>query len=348
MTFGIVMIGYGNIGQDFTRIFLGRTTELKERYGIQAKLVAVLDSTGGAICNKGLDPASLLRVKSSTGRLCDFPEYGCKGISVEDTLRQADAQFLMETSSTDFRTGEPGISNILMGIEQGLHIVTANKGALALAYPMLKRAAEERNVLMKFRGSAPTPLPYLDLEVYPALGYPLQRVEGVVNACANYILGRMHEGTDKARATEEARQLKLLERDPELDLLGWDTACKMVILANLLFDANVTLHDVKDVEGIQNITLSDVENAKQNRQFLKHVGMLENMEGKIVLKSSIKSYDIDHPFSAMKKTEKAMMLQASGAGTITMKSEHTGSLPSAQAMFHDMIDIRRHERLRGV
>ena len=340
MIFRIIMVGYGKIGRDLTEILSNRRIELKRKYDIETTLVAVLDSTGGAVSAEGLNPALLEEAKRETGRVCQYPKYGLEGISVEEAIDEANADLMIDISSTNFRTGEPAISNTLMGIEKGLNIVTTNKGALAIGYPEMRKAARRRGVSIGFRGSAATPLPFPDIGVYVALG--LLRVTGiecVVNACTNYILGRMHEGADKKRAIEDARHL--LEPDPELDLHGWDTACKIAILANTILGRDVVLKDVEHVEGIQNIELKDVQKAVRNGKRMRHVGRLETSDGRFSMRSETKCYPIDHPFSALKKSEKVMIVETLNAGRIVVRSEHTGSLPSAEAVVHDIIDMSR-------
>ena len=341
MLFKTILVGYGKIGRDLTSLIAKKKKELKQ-YDLEIMIIAALDSSGGVVDPLGLNLETLNQVKQQQGRLCNYPKHGREDLSVQDAIAQIDdSNLLVEMTPTDFQTGQPGISNISLGIESGLNIVTTNKGALALAFPKLKKAAQQAQLFIRYTGAAATPLPTTELEEYAAMGLRMTRIESVVNACTNLILARMLEGVSKVDAIEEARNKGLLESNPDIDLNGWDTACKMVITANMLLDAQVTLADVQQVSGLNTIESRDVMRAKENNQVLKHRGMVERSGEKVRIVSDVKPYPRSHMFSRLEGSAKAMIIQTANAAGFTYMSEQVGSLPSAEAILSDITSLQR-------
>jgi homoserine dehydrogenase len=345
MLFKAILVGYGKIGQDLSSLIQEKSSELREKYALEVKIVGALDSSGGVVAPLGLDAVALNQVKRKTGRLCDFPRLGRIGLSVREAIEETDeSNLLIEMTPTNFKNGQPGISNILTAIENNLNVVTTNKGALALAFPLLKKAADKAGVSIKYSGAAANPLPPTELETYSSLGVRITEVEAVVNACTNFILARMQQGVTKIDAIAEANSLGLLESNPSVDLDGWDTACKLVITANMLLNANVTLTEVEKITALSHIDMTDAKMANENNQVLKHRGMLDASGQKLRIISDVKSYPRSHMFSHLRGPAKAMKIKTRNAGSFDYMSEQTGSLPSARAVLHDLLYLRDQTR----
>jgi homoserine dehydrogenase len=128
-----------------------------------------------------------------------------------------------------------------------------------------------------------------------------------------------------------------------IDLNGWDTACKMVILANSLLNAQTTLEDVK-VNGIANLTSEEVLSARRNGYAIKAIGEIET-NGTISIRSTPKMFPTSHFLATIDGSERGMIFHTS-AGDVSIKTEHAGPCASALAIIHDMIDIAREKKLK--
>src|SRR3974377_2277162 len=144
-TYGLGIIGFGNVGQGFTQILRDEGAELAQQYGARFQIVAVCDLLKGSVHDpKGLNPAALLDSIAATENLerVAAPDRGWNAL---ETIERSQADVVIELSYTDLKTGEPAITHLRRALELGKHVVTTNKGPIALKYPELKALAEKPN-----------------------------------------------------------------------------------------------------------------------------------------------------------------------------------------------------------
>jgi len=333
----IVLAGYGGIGRALVMAIRRHRVEIKKRYGLEFDLMGVADSSGAALSQNGLDLGLLEDVKAKTGRVSDYPKFGREGASVSDLLEETDAEILFDASSSDIHSGEPGLSNMMHGLSRDMHIVTTNKAALAKGYRCLSKKAKEMHVALKFRGCACTTIPCFDVDIYQSLGLGICGIEAIVNATSNYVLSRMSDGASRHEAIREAQDQGIAERDPALDLDGWDTACKMVILANWLLNGDFALEDV-EVRGISNLTVEEIMLARQKGLVYRNVGEITRDNARINLRSYPKIMTINEPLALVRNLQKAILFHTE-IGDVFIRTEHAGALPSAYALLQDAIEI---------
>lgn len=132
----IVLAGFGVVGRGFLQLIKEKEPRLAKEYGFVPRVVMVLDSTGCAADEKGLDPARLIAKKARTGAV--GPKTKLTG---REAVDQADADVLVEATPTSFRTGEPGLSHIRAAFRSKKHVVTCNKGPLGIAFQALRELA---------------------------------------------------------------------------------------------------------------------------------------------------------------------------------------------------------------
>ena len=135
-TLRIAVIGMGSVGQGVLKVLADSKGLYPERKAA-FKIVAVADSKGVAVDENGLDPAKVLKEKHDGG-------LKRSGQSTLDYLKTGDYDILVEVTPTDAKTGEPGLSYITEALNRGKHVVTSNKGPLALQYDMLTGLAREK------------------------------------------------------------------------------------------------------------------------------------------------------------------------------------------------------------
>jgi len=258
-----VILGYGFLGKRLAK-------ELAQNRVEGVKLVGIASSKGYIYREKGFKPGEL---PEAITKASDFRE----GSSLE-LIDGRLADLLVELTPTNIRDGEPGLSHIRRAIEEGMDVVTANKGPIALAYEELTGLAEERGVMLLYEATVGGGIPLISLQKRCLMADELLEIKGILNGTTNYILSRMHfEGMTFDLALREAQMLGIAERDPSLDIDGIDTALKIVILANSLMNARRRLSDVK-VKGVRKVTSEAVAAAKESGMAIKLIGTASEEE----------------------------------------------------------------------
>ena len=189
----IILVGYGVVGQSFTSMLLRRRHETVKDYGLNPKVVAIVDRGGAAINVKGLDLEKMLALKKQKGTVSVDNEFGFRGKSPLEVIESVEAEVLVEASSTNVKNGEPGLSHIKTAFKTGKHVVTTNKGPLALAFPALTELADYNKVYLRFSGTVGGGTPVLELAKKCLAGDKILAIRGILNGTTNYILTEMAE-----------------------------------------------------------------------------------------------------------------------------------------------------------
>lgn len=334
----IIIIGFGNVGRGFAKVLRMKYNFLVENFGISPRVVAIIDSKGAAINPKGLDIEKALYVKKSKRTIAFYPEYGKLGVTGLEVLENVDAEILVETTPTNIVNGEPGLSFILEAMRTGKHVVTSNKGPLAIAFSKLWEESKKHGVQLKFDATVGGATPIISLVKHCLSGNQIVSVRGILNATTNFILTKMgenHYSLDKA--IKEAKEKGICEANLTYDLNGTDTACKIVILANALLGRRVTYKDLQKVKGIENIKVEDLEEARKRGCTIKLVGMAD--EKRMLVEPMLIPFNdricVDNTLNAVElKTDLAKEIVVVGHGA--------GPIETASKMLNDMIEILKH------
>ena len=155
----IILCGFGAVGQSLASLFESRAKELYEMHGLRPRIVGVFDSKGAAFQSSGLDPGKLVSVKKSKGTVGAYGEKTTGGL---DMIESVDADVLVETTASNYKDAEPGMSHIMAAMRRGMHVISVNKGPLALAFPSLLELAEHNGVKLRFSGTVGGGTPILD------------------------------------------------------------------------------------------------------------------------------------------------------------------------------------------
>jgi len=332
----IILIGFGVVGQSFVQILLRREAELVKNYGFHPRVVAIVDKGGAAINPKGLNLEEMLLLKGEKGTVATSLEYGHLAMPALDVLESVEAEALVEATPTNIKDGEPGLSHIKAAFKTGKHVVTTNKGPLALALPALTELADYNKVYLRFSGTVGAGTPILELAKKCLLGDRIISIRGILNGTTNYILTEMDEKhITFQQALENAQKLGYAEADPMMDIDGLDAACKLVIIANWIMNKKVTLKDVT-VQGIRNITVQAMEEAAKKGCTIKLIGFIN---GNLKVKpTEISRHD---PLS-VGGVLNAVTFVSEFAGEETIVGRGAGGMETASAILRDLLDIKQN------
>lgn len=332
----IILIGYGVVGQSLTNILLRRRSETVKDYGFNPKVVAIVDRGGAAINLKGLNLEKILALKKQKGTLAADHEFGHPKMSPLDVIESVEAEVMVEVTPTNVKNGEPGLSHIKTAFKTGKHVVTTNKGPLALALPALTELADYNKVYLRFSGTVGGGTPVLELAKKCLLGDKIVAIRGILNGTTNYILTEMEEKRITfQQALKKAQKLGYAETDPSMDVDGIDPACKVVIMANWIMNKKFTLKDV-DVHGIRGVTLQALEKAAKRGNTIKLVGSVDDSPK--VAPTEISKHD---PL-CVSGVLNAVTFVSEFAGEETIIGRGAGGMETASAVLRDLLDIKHN------
>lgn len=336
-TMKLCILGFGAVGTGVARVVSMKHDELIEKYGLDLVITAISDRSGAAINNDGLDPELALEIKEETGKIAEYPECGVAGIDGVGVLSEVDYDCLVEVTPTNVDDGEPTQSHMLKAFNDKKHVVTSNKGPLALNFKTLVKAAEDNNVLFRYEASVGGAMPVINTGSESLAGNTISSVQGILNGTTNYILSRMaNEGSEYESTLKEAQELGIAETNPYQDVEGLDAACKIVIIANSLMGWDVTLADV-DRTGISNVSSAEVQSAVDDGYIIKLIA--EAADGKLTVAPMMVKQS--SPL-AVNGTLNVTTFKTDLADEVTVIGFGAGSIETASAILGDLVYVGKH------
>jgi homoserine dehydrogenase len=332
----IILVGYGIVGKGVTTILARRYSENLKDTGFNPKIVAIADIDGAVINPRGLSPEKLEVIKQRGYPISKDPDFGQPGISALDVIESVEAEVVVEVTPVNIKTGEPALSHITKAFKTGKHVVTTNKGPLALAMPALTELAEYNNVYLRFSGTVGGGTPMLEFAKRCLAGDRILAIRGILNGTTNYILTEMSQNHVTFQdALSNAQKLGYAEREPSMDIDGFDTACKVVILSNWIMNKKITLKDVERT-GIRDVTLQALEEAAKRNSTIKLIGSIEGD------KATVKPTEIPltNPL-CVSGVLNAITFSTEYAAEQTLIGRGAGGIETASAVLRDLLDIRR-------
>ena len=338
----VALMGVGNIGRPFLQLLLDKKDVLNYHYALHLLLVGVADSSGAALDPEGIDPAQVLSVKSAGKGVAALPEAGKPGMSARQMVQESGANLLLDASPTNLVDGQPGLAAVEAAIELGMNVVSANKGPLVLAYPRLQYLASQYGVCIRHSAAVAAACPTVNIGQRDLSGCRIERVEGVFNMTTNYILCQMaDQGLSFEEALAQAQAQGIAEADPTLDIDGWDTANKLVILANSALSTPTTLQAVA-VTGIRQITKQDLAHAKAAQATIKLVALATREDNGYAFQVAPIQLPLSHPLAQLPADGLGIVYETDTQGSICAIAGRQGTLSTAAAMLRDVIDIYRN------
>ena len=129
----IILVGYGVVGKGVTTILAHKYTEKVKDYGFNPKIVAIADIDGAVINPQGLSPEKLEEIKQRGYPISKDPEFGHPGMAALDVIESVEAEVVVEVTPVNIKNAEPALSHITTAFKTGKHVVTTNKGPLAIS-----------------------------------------------------------------------------------------------------------------------------------------------------------------------------------------------------------------------
>lgn len=326
----VALLGFGNVGRAFVRYVEANSETSPMRINIRA----VADSSGALFLDDDSSLESAIAHKDSGLSLAAFaPEHLIADAhEFIRALPSAGVSVLVETLPTDIATGEPALSLIKAALEQGTNVVTVDKGPVVHGLNELKEAAGKSGARLGYSGTTGVTIPD------EITGDRVLEIRGVLNGTTNYILTEMqqhHRSFDEVLATAQAEGIA--EPDSSLDIEGWDTASKILILAKSLMQARTRLDEVPRI-GIGPQTESLIEVARESGRVVRLVGRARIWQGRVRVSVAPKLIERDSPFYEVSGTSKAAAFRIEGRGE-RLALSRSGRDAISQTILEDIIRI---------
>ena len=315
-TINIGICGLGTVAQGLLTLLAEADEVLEARVGGAIKVVHVATRTA----KPNVD---LLGAKESR--------------DVFDVARNPDVDILVEL------IGGTTVACDLVreALNQGKHVVTANKALLADYGDELFELAQAQGKALYFEAAVAGGIPIIEAVRASLAANHITALAGIINGTGNFILTEMAaKGREFADVLEEAQRLGYAEADPSFDVDGTDAAQKLVLLAALAFGAKVNAQ-VPFKQGVDSVAPLDLEYALELGYRIKHLGIAKREGDSLQLRVHPTLIPTTKPLAQVDGVLNAVMINASGVGELLLVGPGAGSRPTASAVSADIVAIAR-------
>jgi len=319
----IGIAGLGTVGSGLIRLILEREKDLSLRAGRAIEISAI------SARNKNAD------------RGFDISPYVWHDDPLELVVNQ-DIDVVIELIG-----GSDGIAKDLTfaALENGKHVVTANKALIAHHGTAIAKLAEAAGVSFSYEAAVAGGIPIIKSLREGLAGNRLSRIYGILNGTCNYILTAMKDqGREFEDILAECQRLGYAESDPSFDIDGIDTAHKLAILASIGFGGKINFGAVH-VEGIRHISAMDMQFAEELGFCIKLLGIASIQDGGLEQRVHPCMVPAGNPIANVSGSLNAVVADGDFVGTIVQEGAGAGAGPTASALMSDIIDIARKIRV---
>ncbi len=313
------ILGCGIVGTGVARLLMEKQKLLESRIGAVIKLKYVAD------------------IDTKKDRGIQFQE----GVLISDALKviaDPEIDIIVELIGGQ----EIARDLTIKALENGKHVVTANKSLLASFGNELVKTARENQVDLAFEASCGGCMPVVKTLRESLVGNRIKSMTGIFNGTCNYILTKM--SNDKLSfndALEQAKEKGFAEADPCLDLEGMDSAHKLAILISLAYGMEINLGEIH-VEGITKISPMDIEFAKEFGYAIKLLAISKNNSTNIEARVHPAMIPFSNPLSHVDHSMNAVIIDGDATGPTMLYGYGAGMMPTASAVVSDISDIARN------
>src|SRR4030043_310454 len=313
------IIGFGTVGTGTVRILLENKDVLKERLGFEINLrkIAVRDIVRD------------------------------RGIKVPEGVLTTDEDSVLNDPHIDIVVEviggiRPAKDFILKAINNGKHVVTANKALLATDGNEIFTAAHEAGIEIGFEASVAGGIPIIKVIREGLVANRIKAVYGIINGTSNYILTKMTDGNvEFSVALKEAQDLGYAEADPTLDIEGIDSAHKLAILAYLSYGIPIPYKNIY-TEGISKISSQDIDFASELGYKVKLLAIAKEKDNEVELRVHPTMIPKDYLISKVDGPFNAVYVEGDATGSTLYYGRGAGAMPTGSAVVRDIVDIARN------
>ena len=328
----LCFLGFGNVGRALARLFVAKTAELRDRYGIEWEISGVATRRmGWRASDAALDVTALLSGNDETTSEAGLNEW----------LARAKPDVVFETTSLNPETGQPAIQYLRAALQAGAHAITANKAPIVYAYDELNELAIAKGKRFMFEATVLDSAPVFSLfrETLPAAR--VRAFSGAFNSTTNIILETMEEGRSFAEGVKTAQELGVAETDPTHDIEGWDSIMKVCAIARVILRAPVLPVDVRR-EGIRALDTATLQAARAEGKPYKLLSRaVVNADGSVTASVRPEQVALTDPLGGVRGTSLAIHFELDTIPGLTIVSHRPNLQSTAYGLLSDFVNATR-------
>ena len=309
----IGVCGLGTVGQSFLRHITEHQSKIRSNVSVNFEISMIADRS----------------IKSKK-----YPKNIAVTNNILDMASSSDVDIIVEL------VGGIDASYELLknAINNGKHIITANKALIAEHGDELFSLAKKNNIYLGFEASVAGAIPIIKTLSNSMANEEILSLAGIINGTCNYILDQMSSyNLDFNDALDEAKKLGYAEADPTFDINGMDAAHKISILTSLVYKVASPLKHIY-IEGIENITPMDMIYAKELGYCIKHLGITKKDGEFIESRVHPVLVPIDNVFSKINGVKNSILINGDKFGTSMLYGNGAGGDATASAVISDLVD----------
>ena len=314
----VALLGIGTVGSGVFNVLRRNQAEISARVGRGIEIVLVADR-------------NLAHAKSITGDAVEVIDDAFAAVS------RPDIDVVVELIGGYTVAKEL----VLKAIENGKHVVTANKALLAVHGTEIFKAAQQKGVMVAFEAAVAGGIPIIKALREGLSANRIEWIAGIINGTTNFILSEMRDkGLDFADVLKEAQRLGYAEADPTCDIEGVDAAHKITLLSAIAFGTDVQF-DKTYVEGITQLASVDIRYAEQLGYRIKLLGVTRRAAEGIELRVHPTLIPAKRLIANVEGAMNAVVVHGDAVGTTLYYGKGAGSEPTASAVIADLVDVAR-------
>ena len=312
----IGLIGYGTVGSGVVKFLSNQRSFIKNKFNTEFVVKTLCDLKLPKKNTRGLSKTRLTK-------------------NVQNILNDPKIDIVIELIGGL----HPAKEIVVQALQQGKHVVTANKALIASSGKELFQLAKKHKCHLYFESSVGAGTPIIKNITEGIAGNKFKSIYGIINGTCNFILSEMtHKNYSFAQALEEAQKKGFAESNPTLDINGMDSVHKLAILVYLAFGKFI---DVKDIyrEGITHISHDDIEYATSLGLTIKLLAIAKKEDKKIEVHVHPTLISKDHPLASINSIYNAFYMNADPLGNVLLSGEGAGQMAAASGIISDLINF---------
>lgn len=334
----IAIIGFGNVGRAFVKLLHDKEELLKSK-GISLEIISITNSQGGVFDYNGLSQEVIrsLLTNDLSKKQADFS----KEYDLDYIIENGHIDTAILLTPTDKENGEPGLTYAKKLLNSKVNVVSGDKGPALFNFAELRELSKKSKCNFTIGCTTGGALPSINVGYFDICGSSILSMEGILNGTSNFILTEMEKrDISFETALIQAQDLGIAEKNPQMDIEGYDTAIKLVIIYNALTNSNKSLDDV-DIHGIAGITLEEIQQGRSQGYKYKLIGKIDNFSTNAKLSVALEKVYMDNPIYNIDGRNKGILFSTDTLGDITVIGGASDPTAAAASLLRDIVNIER-------